>query len=251
MDDIVADLQQACFLATQGDLAGAMRWAEKRGLVPGVSPEPHPGLDENQDFVSARLRKYENLVLARLYILQGRAAEALDLLESLLAQARELGRIDLIIEIQVLRALACQVDGDGAQATDAIAEALSLAEPGGYRRIFLDEGEPMTRLLRHAASRGIAPACVAKLLAAFGGSESAEMEAEPSPPHARPLIEPLSERELEVLRLLATGMSNPEIADELLVAVSTVRSHCKNIYGKLNVHKRWDAVQQAQELGLI
>jgi LuxR family maltose regulon positive regulatory protein len=64
-------------------------------------------------------------------------------------------------------------------------------------------------------------------------------------------IDPLSERELEVLRLLATGMSNPEIADELVVAVSTVRSHCKNIYGKLSVHKRWDAVQRAQELGLI
>ena len=73
----------------------------------------------------------------------------------------------------------------------------------------------------------------------------------PLSPPAQPLIDPLSERELEVLRLLATGLSNPEIADELVVAVSTVRSHCKSIYGKLNVHKRWDAVQRAQELGLI
>ena len=109
----------------------------------------------------------------------------------------------------------------------------------------------MAGLLRQAASRGIAPAYVAKLLAAFGRPESAEMEAEPLYPHVQPLIEPLSERELEVLRLLATGLSNPEIADELVVAVSTIRSHCKSIYGKLNVHKRWDAVQRGQELGLI
>jgi LuxR family maltose regulon positive regulatory protein len=129
---------------------------------------------------------------------------------------------------------------------DALGEALSLAEPGGYLRVFLDEGEPMAGLLRQAASRGIAPAYVAKLLAAFE-PESAEGAA----PQPQPLVEPLSERELEVLRLLAAGLSNPEIAEELVVAVSTVRSHCKSIYGKLGVHRRWDAVQQAQELGLI
>ena len=251
MDDLVADLQQAYFFATQGDIAAAMRWAEKQGLVAGVSPEPSPAPGERQDFVIAHLRKYEHLVLARLFILQDQAAKALDLLEPLLAQARQLGRIDLTIEINILRALACQVEGQGAQAIDALAEALSLAEPGGYLRIFVDEGEPMAGLLRQTASRGIAPAYVAKLLAAFGEPESAEMETEPFYPHAQPLIEPLSERELEVLRLLATGLSNPEIADELVVAVSTIRSHCKSIYGKLNVHKRWDAVQRGQELGLI
>jgi LuxR family maltose regulon positive regulatory protein len=251
MDDLVADLQQTYFFVTQGDVAGAMRWAEARGLVPGISPEPRPGPDEGQDYVSARLRKYEHLMLARLFILQGRTAEALDLLEALLDQAKQRGRIDLAIEIQILRALARQEEGGDAQAIEALAEALSLAEPGGYLRIFLDKGEAMARLLRQAASRGIAPAYVAKLLAALGRPESAESGAEPSHPHAQPLIEPLSERELEVLRLLANGMSNPEIADELVVAVSTVRSHCKSIYGKLDVHKRWDAVQRAQELGLI
>jgi LuxR family maltose regulon positive regulatory protein len=251
IDDLVADLQQAYFLASQGDLAGAMRWAETRELVPGASPEPRPGLDEGQDYVSAHLRKYEHLVLARLFLLQGRAAEALDLLDALLAQARQLGRIDLTIEIQILRALALQAEGQGAQAIDALGEALSLAEPGGYLRIFLDEGQPMARLLRQAASRDIASAYVARLLAAFGGPGSAEVEAGPSYPHTQPLIEPLSGRELEVLRLLATGLSNPEIANELVIAVSTVRSHCKSIYGKLDVHRRWDAVQRAQELGLI
>lgn len=254
LDDLVVDLEQAYLFAVQGDVATAMRWAETRGLVPGVPPAPPSGRDEGQDTVSARLRKYEHLVLARLFILQGQVAEALDLLESLLAQARQLSRIDLTIESQILRALAYQAAGQDAQALDALAEALSLAEPGGQLRIFLDEGEPLAGLLRQAASRGIAPTYVARLLAAFGEAESAGMEAEPVHVHpliTQPLVEPLSERELEVLRLLATGMSNPEIADELVIAVSTVRSHCKSIYGKLDVHKRWDAVQRAQDLGLI
>lgn len=251
IDDIVADLQQAYFFITQGDVVRATRWAERRGLVPDISPEPCPGLEQAKDYVNIRMRKYEHLILARLLILQGRPSEALNLLEALLVLARQRGRVDLIIEIQILRALAWQVEGRDTQAVDALAEALSLAEPGGYLRIFLDKGEAMARLLRQAAERGIAPAYVAKLLAAVRGSESVETHAKPSHPHAQPLIEPLSERELEVLRLLANGMSNPEIADELVVAVSTVRSHCKSIYGKLDVHKRWDAVQRAQELGLI
>jgi LuxR family maltose regulon positive regulatory protein len=251
IDDIVADLQQAYFFITQGDVVRATRWAERRGLLPDITLEPCPGLEQAKDYVNIRVRKYEHLILARLLILQGRPSEALDVLEALLVLARQRGRVDLIIEIQILRALAWQVEGLNTQATNALAEALSLAEPGGYVRIFLDKGEAMARLLRQAAAQGITPAYVAKLLAALGGSESVETKAKPSHPHTQPLIEPLSERELEVLRLLANGMSNPEIADELVVAVSTVRSHCKSIYGKLAVHRRWDAVQRAQELGLI
>ena len=190
-------------------------------------------------------------MLARLFILQGQTVKALDLLASLLAEAGHLGRTDLTIEIQILRALAFQSEGNDAQAMDALTEALSLAEPGGYIRIFLDKGRSMARLLRQAASRGIAPAYVAKLLAAFDAPESEVMAAGPQYRHPQTLIEPLSEREMEVLGLLAAGMSNPEIAEELYIAVSTVRSHCKSIYGKLNVHKRWDAVHRAQELGLI
>jgi LuxR family maltose regulon positive regulatory protein len=251
VDDLVADLQQASFLASQGEVEEAMRWAEKRGLVPDFSQKQRPDPGQGRDYVNAHLRKYEQLVLARLFILQRQSAEALCLLEPLLAHARQVGRIDLIIQIQILRTLAYQVEVQDAQAMAALSEVLSLAEPGGYLRIFLDEGEAMAGLLRQAASRGIAPAYVAKLLGAFGRPESVQMEAEPSHPRAQPLIDPLSERELEVLRLLATGLSNPEIADELVVAVSTVRSHCKSIYGKLNVHKRWDAVQRAQQLGII
>jgi LuxR family maltose regulon positive regulatory protein len=134
--------------------------------------------------------------------------------------------------------------------------ALSLAEPGGYIRLFADEGPSMARLLREAAAHGFAPKYIAKLLAAFaaktpGEQRTPETASFPSVSAQSSLVEPLSERELEVLRLLAAGLSNPEIAQELYIAVSTVRSHAKSIYGKLNVHGRWEAVQRAQELGLL
>ena len=247
IDDFITDLQQAYFFVFEGNIEGVTRWAEKRGLLPEVSPKPYPGLEAAQDYIDAHMRKYEHLVLARLYILQDRAAEALELLKNLLAQARQLRRTDLIIESQILMALAWHAKGQDSQAVDALAEALTLAEPGGYLRIFLDEGEPMVELLRRAGSRHIAPAYVRKLLAACGEAGSIA----PSSASAQHLAEPLSERELEVLQLMATGMSNPEIAEQLVVAVSTVQSHCKSIYSKLNVHKRWDAVQRAQELGII
>jgi LuxR family maltose regulon positive regulatory protein len=162
-------------------------------------------------------------------------------------QALGRSRTDLIIGIQIQRALAYQALGNEAGAIKAVSEALSLAEPGGYVRVFVDEGKSMAQLLRQSPASGVLPAYVAKLRAAFS-----EPRAAPETPATAPtLVEPLSQREMEVLRLLAAGLSNPEIADELVIAVSTVRSHCKSIYGKLAVHRRWDAVLRAQELGLI
>jgi LuxR family maltose regulon positive regulatory protein len=154
--------------------------------------------------------------------------------------------VGYVIEILALQALALQRQGDILPAVTALERALSLAKPEGYVRIFVDEGEPMAELLRHAAYRGIAPTYVAKLLAAF------ELEGlAVSPSNLQPLIEPLSERELEVLRLLTTHLSSTEIADELVISVNTVRSHIKSIYSKLNVHSRMDAVQRARELELL
>jgi LuxR family maltose regulon positive regulatory protein len=174
------------------------------------------------------------------------------LLERLLLTAESGGRLGSVIEMLILSALALsqipargQAQNQKAQPMTSLAQALSLAEPEGYVRVFVDEGEPMVRLLRQAASRGIAPGYVSKLLAASDVSEHK------TDPRTQPLIEPLSERELEVLRLLITGFSTPEIARELFIAVSTVRSHVKSIYSKLNVHKRKDAIQRAQELELL
>jgi LuxR family maltose regulon positive regulatory protein len=251
VDDIVVELQQALFSVTQGEVEGATRWAEGRGLLPGASKASGPGPGEGLDHLRERMQKYEHIVLARLLVALDRAAEALDQLEPLLDLARQRGRVDLIIEVQILRALAWRMAGDDGQAMEALAEALSLAEPGGWVLTFLDEGPVMADLLRRAASQGIALPYVASLLAALDAREHDEGATEPQYHPAQPLIEPLSEREMEVLRLLSAGLSNPEIAEQLYIAVSTVRSHCKSIYGKLDVHKRWDAVHRAQELGLL
>jgi len=135
------------------------------------------------------------------------------------------------------------------QALTALDRALSLAEPQGYVRMFIDEGSPMGKLLRQAVARGIALDYVSKLLAALESETKNKRRATTS---ATPsLIEPLSERELEVLRLLITHLSSTELAEELFISRNTVRSHIKNIYGKLNVHSRKDAIQRAQELGLL
>jgi LuxR family maltose regulon positive regulatory protein len=251
VDDLIAELREAQFCVLRGDVEGAVRWAKAKGYLSGTPPTLNPTLAEPQNFVSRRLRKYELFVLARLFVLRGRGLEALELLETLSAQAEELGRVDLAIEIEILRALAHHAEGDNGRALDALTEALRRAEPGGFIRIFVDAGQPMGWLLQQAVEQGIMRDYAASLLASFSEEELVDLE--PSPPTAGDgsLIDPLSDRELEVLRLLAAGLTNPEIADELIIAVSTVRSHCKNIYRKLDVHSRWDAAQRGQELRLL
>jgi LuxR family maltose regulon positive regulatory protein len=217
-----------------------------------------PGEGEDEAFLDFQMHKYESILLARALLLLDRPTEALPLLESLAELLEKQGRrrSRRMIEIQMLKALAFQAKGALDQALIPLETALSIAESGGFVRILVDEGEPMLRLLRQAATRGIAPEYVSKLVAAFEQPVHHGGVASPAHPHRRPplvqpLAEPLSEREFDVLRLLATGLSNPEIAQQLYVATSTVRSHLKSIYGKLNVHKRWDAVRRAEELGLL
>jgi LuxR family maltose regulon positive regulatory protein len=221
-----------------------MRWAEERGLA---KRRDSPELEESDDFFSSRLRKYEHLVLARLLMAQDRPEEVLALLEPLLPRMEQQGRKDLVIEIQILKALAFQVQGDIGQALTALEQALSVAEPGGYVRIFVDEGEPMAQLLYQAAARGIAPEYAGKLLSAFPAAEPAT---KPRQPQVE-MIEPLSEREIEVLQLIAEGLSNREIAQKLFLSVNTVKVHTYNIYGKLSVHSRTQAVAQARALGIL
>jgi LuxR family maltose regulon positive regulatory protein len=247
MDDLGVAMYQAQIQIVQGDLEAAERWVKERGLGQGIDPAE---LDRQDDYVSFHIRKYEYLVYARVLIAQGHADRALPLLEAVLARMEQQGRTRLVIETVLLKALAWQTQGDTAQALIALTRALSLAEPAGFVRLFVDEGLPMARLLHEAAARGVAPEYVARLLAAFPQLETPAYYA---PGHAEQfqLVEPLSERELEVLQLLAAGLSNPEIARRLYVAVSTIRSHTKSIYGKLGAHRREEAVQRARELGLL
>jgi LuxR family maltose regulon positive regulatory protein len=141
--------------------------------------------------------------------------------------------------------VAFQAQDDLQSALSALERALSLAEPEGYVRTFVDQGEAIGRLLRQALSEGIAPNYAARLLAAF------DAEIELTPPAMDALVEPLTEREVEVLRLIAAGLSNPEIAEELFIAVSTVKSHVNHIYGKLGVDNRVQAINRARSLALL
>ena len=133
----------------------------------------------------------------------------------------------------------------------ALERSLTLAGPRGFIRIYVDEGPPMARLLYEALSRRIAPDYVRRLLAAFPESEPEPTDPSISRAQESDLIEPLSERELEVLQLIAEGLTNPEIASRLFLSLNTVKAHARNIYGKLGVHNRTQAVVRARTLGIL
>ncbi len=249
---LAVEMSEAWLALNQGDLPLARRWAERRGQ--GVDPAE---LDQSHDFEKYHMRKYEYPVLARLWIAEGRPAQALALLDQALPKVEAQKRPALVIDFHLLRAQALSALKQTGQALPILEQALTQAEPENYVRLLVDEGEPLRRLLtdfRPWAEKHNArlTSYVEKLLAAFGQPPS------PQPPLSRPrqapsplAAEALSEREMEVLRLLATSLSAAEIADELTVAVSTVRSHTKNIYGKLGVSGRLEALQRARELNLL
>jgi LuxR family maltose regulon positive regulatory protein len=228
---------QARLWLAQGDVASTVQWAQEQGLC--------------ADGEISYQREVDHLTLARLLITQSNASEATGLLQRLLEAAEAGGRISRVIEILILQALAAQVGGDTTQAMATLEQALTLAEPEGFIRIFVDEGPPMARLLYEALTRGIVPDYVRRLLAAFpvaGPEEAAPLETQAL---KSDLIEPLSERELEVLQLIAEGLTNPEIASRLFLSVHTVKAHTHNIYGKLGVHNRTQAVTRARALGVL
>ena len=184
------------------------------------------------------------MMLARVFFARGKTEDARTLLDGLRRETEAGGRLGRTVEILILQALVSQ-DGDAEKGLAALERALDLAEPEGYRRVFLEAGPAMTGLLRRLAARGRARPYIGELLAKFGGPS-------PSKRHeAQIMAEPLSGRELEVLRLLAAGLSKPEIARELIVAESTVRSHVKRIYAKLDAHRRREAVARAREMGWL
>jgi LuxR family maltose regulon positive regulatory protein len=204
---------------------------------------------------AAHLAKAHELPLsqARVLLAQGDPSAALSMLEPFRQEMEARDWQDERLKAMVLQAVALRAAGEKDKVVDLLGEALALAEPGGFVRIFVDEGPPMAQLLSEAAARGIMPDYVGKLLAAF---EADQQKSEgrtylPSTPPSQPLIEPLSERELEVLQLVAQGLSNREISKRLFLALSTVKGHNRNIFGKLQVHRRTEAVARARELGLL
>jgi LuxR family maltose regulon positive regulatory protein len=227
---------QARLWLRQGDLGSARRWAQEYQTRPSHVPG-YPGY----------LRQIEGATWARVLNAQVKPGAAILLIDSLLQVAEAAGQTGNVIELLALKALALQTQGQPTQAMTTLEHALALAEPEGYLRIFVDEGKPMELLLqRLKAEDGRIKDYVDKLLSAFG-----ERILHPSSLIRQPLFEPLSERELEVLRLIADGLSNAEIAQRLVIAQGTVKRHINNIYGKLGVQSRTQAVARSRELGLL
>jgi LuxR family transcriptional regulator, maltose regulon positive regulatory protein len=188
--------------------------------------------------------------MARVHLANGDASEALVLLESLLQQTEEKGSPNELLNILVLLAVALHAHGETDRAVQQLGIALKMAEPGGFIRTFIDEGKPMQRLLFEAAALGIMPDYTSQLLAVFDSRDNLP-ELKAAPREAQPLIEPLSSREMEVLRLISLGLSNREISERLFLALSTVKGHSRIIFDKLQVERRTEAVARARELGLL
>jgi len=230
----------------QGNLTAAVRWAETSGL-------------SERDQASYP-QELEHLVFARVLIAQKRPG-VLSLLDRLLEGAEGHGRMGSAIEILALRAIAQHALGATRRALQDLGRALAHGEPEGYVRVFVDEGAPMATLLRRARAGGIAPEYAARLLEAF---VTRAMEIAPTdlaaphpvstgpvrPGHVSPLVEPLTVREREIVRLIAAGTSNQQIAAQLFVTTGTVKTHIRSIFGKLGVKSRTQVIVKAKTLGL-
>jgi LuxR family maltose regulon positive regulatory protein len=231
----VAQAHQARLWVRQGAIEPAIRWADAYQARSGAA-SGYPGY----------LRHVEGATWARVLMAQGRPEPVAGLLESLLQAAEGAGQAGHVVELMGLRALVFQSLGDAARAAATLEQALRLAEPEGYVRTFVDEGEPMRALLRRLEiGDWRLKAYVQRLLASF------DLSPTPISNLQSPISDLLSEREREVLQLIADGLSNQEIAVRLVVAVSTVKTHVNNIYGKLGVQSRTQAAARARELGIL
>jgi LuxR family maltose regulon positive regulatory protein len=233
---------KARLLAEQGQFGEALGWADEQGL----------SVDDDLSY----MREFEHVTLARVLLSQYTADrtgtfadEAARLLERLLTAAEAGARTGSVIEILVLQALTQHARGDTPSALAPLERALTLAEPEGYVRVFVGEGPPMVSLLRAVAKQRVSWNYVPRLLDACG--HAGETPINQPRRHTQGLVEALSERELQVLRLLGTDLDGPAIARELVVSLNTLRTHSRSIYAKLGVNSRRAAVRQAGELNLL
>jgi LuxR family maltose regulon positive regulatory protein len=194
------------------------------------------------------------LMHARALIAQGHASTALEIIEPLRQEAEAKGWADRQLEVLAVRAIALHASGEKGKAIAQLGEVLALAEGGGFIRLFVDEGPLMAQLLTEAARQGIMPDYANRLLAAFGDltkDEGRTTRVSSSVLRPSSLPEPLSQRELEILKLVAQGRSNREIGERLFLALDTVKGHNRRIFDKLQVQSRTEAIARARELGLL
>ena len=228
---------QARIWLEQGELELASQWAEQYQLDAYVEPV-------FQDEVT-------HAMFARILIAQGRLDEADNLLQRLLVAARSGGRTSRVIELLILQSLATQSAEDTPGALSTLEQALLLGQAEGFIRTFVNEGPPMARLLYEALAQEISPKYVRQLLAAFPTPEPQQVEAAQTLDPDAEWMEPLSERELEIIQLIAEGLKNREISDRLYLSQNTVKAHNRNIFSKLAVNSRTQAVARARALGIL
>lgn len=205
-------------------------------------------LEQNEIGEAYHLAMLHDLLLsqARVFLAQAKPQNALDVLTRYEQQEEEQDWVDVRLKVMLLQALAYQMDNQLTEALRLLQKLIRSTKPEGFIRLFVDEGEPMKQLLSELSSQGFMPDYTRKLLNAFDSSTS-----HPTLSANQALIEPLSERELEILQLVAEGLSNREISERLYLALSTIKGHNRNIYGKLGVSRRTEAVALARELGLL
>ena len=265
---IISDVFLARLKLAQGDVAGAaamlaeIEQAVRQNNFMQRMPEVAAArvltlLRQGDVAAAAHLAQTHDLPIsqARVFLADGDAAKALALLSPLRRQMEAKGWQDERLRVMVLEAIALYAHREKDMAVQLLGDALALAEPGGFIRLFVDEGPPMAPLLSEAAARGVMPDYIGKLLAAFEDLTKDEglttRLASSVIRNPSSLVEPLSQRELEILQLIAQGLSNREICERLFLALDTVKGHNRRIFGKLQVQSRTEAIARARELGLL
>lgn len=260
---IVSEVFLARLKLARGDAEGAAaqlaqveQSARRRNFLlrlPEIAAAQVPVLVRQGNLLAAaKLAQQLDLPLSqgRVLLAQGNSSAALAVLEPFRRQMEARGWADERLKAMVLQAVAFRAHGAKDEALQVLGDSLALAEPGGFIRLFVDEGLPMAQLLSEAAAQGTLPTYVDKLLAAFEAKTQKGID-QPDLFPAQPLSEPLSKREMEVLRLIAEGLSNQEIGERLFLALDTVKGHNRRIFDKLQVERRTEAIARAHELGLL
>jgi LuxR family maltose regulon positive regulatory protein len=249
MDDRISMLQQVRLWLEQGNLIAVESWMQDAGMRtrPLAGTEAYQKMADKQFFY---VDMAERLTQIRVHLAVGEPQIALEIAQAYLVHTEKMGQMKRVIEFLILQARALSDLGRAEEALEVLGRALAMAEPEGYLRLFLDEGEPMAGLLYKAMQAEITPQYTAHILAAFESQVRAEAIASEAT-GGEALVESLSDREIEVLSLVAEGLTNQQIAQKLVLSLSTVKWHTSNIYGKLGVRNRSQAVAVARSLGIL